>query len=174
MSIHHVRALATCTATLALAMLTTPAAALTRNLVLQQNGTGACQAALPNFEGVIRKRPLAIQNEGASTSFVTCSPPSLQGLVANDTLGYNIRLVNRGSSLVSVNCTAVIGSDGVTNPLVVYLPKNANIGGNSNAVLTWRTLEGYDTSVPFNVQCELPPGVGISGIQTNQTLDVGN
>ena len=51
-----------------------------RELAFQQNGAGACQAALPAYEGLIRKRPMAIQNEGVSTAFVTCAPVTLQGV----------------------------------------------------------------------------------------------
>jgi len=174
MSFHSLGVLAACSTALGSVLLATPAEAATRTITLQQNGTGACQVTLPAYESVIRRRPLAIQNEGSSGAFVSCSPASLKGIPANDTLGYTVRLVNRGASVASVSCTGVIGSDGVTSPLPVYLIKNANVGGNSSAVLTWRSLEGYGTTVPFNFQCQLPPGVGISGIELNQTLDVGS
>lgn len=174
MSIQSLGLFAACSAALGSALLATPAAAVTRAVVLQQNGAGACQAALAAYVPSIRWRPLAVQNEGSSSVFVSCSPPSLKGLIPNDTAGYNLRLVNRGTSVVSVSCTAVIGSDGVANPLTVSLTKSIAIGGNSTGLLTWRSLEGYGTSVPFNVQCQLPPGVGISGIELNQVLDVGN
>ena len=41
----------------------------------QSSGAGICAAALPAFEGLVRKRPRAIQNEGAGTAFVSCAPP---------------------------------------------------------------------------------------------------
>ena len=31
-----------------------------------------CQPALPTFDGSIRKRPKAVQNEGTSIAFITC------------------------------------------------------------------------------------------------------
>lgn len=37
------------------------------------NATGVCQAALPAFDGLVRKRPLAVQNESTGHAFVTCS-----------------------------------------------------------------------------------------------------
>src|SRR5690554_342572 len=46
-----------------------PAAAL--RVVAQ--ATAICQGALPAFETQIRKRPLALQNEGEANAFVTCS-----------------------------------------------------------------------------------------------------
>ena len=159
-----------------MSLLATPADAVTRAVSLQQNGTGACQVTLSVYESVVRKRPLAIQNEGNSPAFVTCSPASFQGAGANDIEGYTVRLVNRGTSLVNVSCTAVIGSDGVASPVPVYSVKSANIGGGGgSAVIAWRTLDstGYTTAVPFNLQCNLPPKIGISIIEINQNIDVG-
>ncbi len=49
------------------------AQAVTQNRRFQANATSYCQAALPAFEGAIRKRPLAVQNEGTTNAFVTCS-----------------------------------------------------------------------------------------------------
>ena len=48
-------------------------AAAGRQLV---NATSVCSGATPAAEGVLRKRPLGIVNEGASTVFVNCSLPS--------------------------------------------------------------------------------------------------
>ncbi|HST45355.1 MAG TPA: hypothetical protein VLK29_09045, partial [Luteimonas sp.] len=39
----------------------------------RQNATGLCQAALPAYDGLIRKRPVAIRNEGDAAAFVSCS-----------------------------------------------------------------------------------------------------
>lgn len=164
-------AVATIAIAVALVAPAAPVMAATRTITLQQNGTGACQGAMPTYEPLLRRRPLAIQNEGTAAAYVACSPPSLKSAPANDTLGYNVRVINNGSSLATVSCSAVIGTLGIANP--VYIAKTASVGGGSSAVLTWRTLEGYTTAVPFNVSCLLPPGTGVSTIEINQTLDVG-
>ena len=171
MSIHPARTLAAGSATLALLLAAAPANAITRNIGLQQNASGACQVTMSVYESVMRKRPLAMQNEGTSAAFVTCSPATLKGITANDTLGYNIRLINLGNTVADVNCTAVVGSQGVIGP--VYVTRSTNVVGSSCAVVTFRTFDGYTTTVPFNFQCLLPPGTGISTIELNQNLDVG-
>jgi hypothetical protein len=175
MSFPPLRLLAAGCTTMALSLLSVSAGAATRPVSFQQNGTGACQITLSVYESVVRRRPLAIQNEGSTPAFVTCSPVSLQGAGANDVEGYTVRVVNRGSSLVNVSCTAVIGSDGVASPAPVYSVKSANVGGGSSAIIAWRTLDttGYSTAVPFNFQCNLQPGIGISIIEINQNLDIG-
>jgi hypothetical protein len=83
---------------------------------LQANGSGVCQAALPSYEGQIRKRPLAIQNEGTAAAFITCSPSSLQYVPMQD-FGHGVFLANNSAASVTVNCTAVMGSGGVQRQL---------------------------------------------------------
>ncbi len=39
------------------------------------NATAFCQTALPVFDGNVRKRPLAVTNEGTSNAFISCSIP---------------------------------------------------------------------------------------------------
>ncbi|MEP6634752.1 MAG: hypothetical protein ABJA62_11150 [Luteimonas sp.] len=165
---------AACVTTLAYALLSNPATAATSPIVLQQNGTGPCQVALPAYESLVRRRPLAIQNEGASSAFVTCSLTTLKGAIANDTFGYKLTMVNRSGNFLTLSCTAVIGSDGVSSPAPVFVTKSDAAVNNASIVLTWRTFDGYSNDAPFNVSCVLPPGVGISNIETTQTLNVGN
>lgn len=66
------------------AVMSIDADAATLPRVSATNPAGICQGALPAFETAIRKRPLAVQNEGDSTTFVTCSFTA-QGGPANST-----------------------------------------------------------------------------------------
>ncbi|HST46109.1 MAG TPA: hypothetical protein VLK29_12905 [Luteimonas sp.] len=148
------------------------AAAVTRDLAFQSNGTGVCQAALPAYEGLIRKRPMAIQNEGSDTAFVTCSPVTLQNQTSVD-FGHGIFLVNNSAATVTINCTAVVGAqNGVPQ---VSIPKSVVISANSSSELYWSEADGVpqNNSTSFNTSCALLPETGITTLYTNQVLDVG-
>lgn len=146
--------------------------AVDRELAFQQNGAGACQAALPAYEGLIRKRPMAIQNEGVSTAFVTCAPVTLQGAESNE-LGHGVYIVNNTAAAVNVNCTGVEGARNGAADIVV--PKSIEIAANSYDSIYWAIADGFGSSNndSFNISCGIPPGVGITTVYTNQLLDVG-
>lgn len=145
--------------------------AVTRFISHMANGTGPCQAALPSFEGLIRKRPLAIQNEGTSTAFVNCSPYSMQNHPINATAGYETVLTNRSGANLTIDCTGVIGGDLWTS--TTFIVKSVAVANNDFGVLKFLPDEVGTTFSPFNFQCALPPGTGISTIYTAQNLDVG-
>jgi hypothetical protein len=139
-----------------------------------QNGTGACQAALPNYEGNIRKRPLAISNEGTSPAFVSCSMKSDDYYAALNE--YNgVQLSNRGSASANVNCTLVAGG---TAPVATanYYPKSIAVPAGESVVLPWDPAVD-NADAPFqnslNWSCSLPPGVDINVVFTNIAEEVG-
>lgn len=157
-----------------IAALPVPALAALESHWLQANGSGVCQAALPSYEGQIRKRPLAIQNEGTAPAFVTCSPASLQ-FVAMASLGHGIYLANASASEVTVNCTAVMGASTWSSE---YAPKSVTLSAGSGQMLYW-TAADFPTNGPsnrttFNTSCQLAPGVGIRTIYVNQDFDIGD
>ncbi len=156
-------------ATLSLAT-SMPAMAATRDIDFMANATGFCQAALPSFEGLIRKRPLAVQNEGSTTAFVTCSPTSFQSFPIQS-FGYGVYFANRSGGTVTVNCTGVTGVDLAVSP--VYMPKAVTISNNNSGSIYWSAADGLTSDYPFNVSCAIAPGVGITTIFINQTIDVG-
>jgi hypothetical protein len=151
---------------IALAVIAGSSAAATRTIYAQANGAGACQGALPNYEGQIRKRPLAIQNEGSAGAFITCSPVSLQGNALHGT-GHELILINNTNVTKTVNCTGVSGAN--------YMPKSVQVPGNGQASLSWLEADGVggmnlDT---MNMSCLIPPGIGIRTLYTRQIVDVG-
>lgn len=147
-----------------------------RNLV--QNAVGPCQAALPAFEGRIRKRPLALQNEGTSSAFVSCAFSSLTpGSGVN---GFISKVVvyaasNDGAAHL-ISCTGVSGYNGGTNQ---YIPKSRQVLANGQqAELIWYAFEfsgspGVFPSAIFSVSCNLEPGVGLNDTQILFDEDVG-
>jgi hypothetical protein len=139
-----------------------------------QNGTGACQAALPSYEGNIRKRPLGLNNEGAAPAFVSCS---MKADDFSDALnGYNgLQLSNRGAAAANVNCTLVAGG---TLPVATaaYFPKSFAIPAGSSIVAAWDPeVDNGDAPFPntLNWSCNLPPGVDINLVFTNIAEEVG-
>lgn len=124
---------------------------------------GACQTALPVFDGVVRKRPLAVQNEGTTTTFVTCGLEGKFGAVMSSTLVF-VGLVNNSGAPATVNCTLVDGRDSISDP--VYMPKSVVLPANTPiAELSWTSTdnEGDDFIYPA-ISCSLPPGTGIKAV----------
>lgn len=155
--------------TLAAGLMLAPATAgtITYTRRLATNATGACQGALPAFETAIRKRPLAIQNEGTSNAFVTCAFTS-QGSASDD--GRNPTYVllyfssNSGTAL-DISCTGVSGYQRGDKELIVKTVR-LPVGGGS-AFLGWAAneFEGAPARFPsgfFGVSCNLPPGAAIN------------
>lgn len=130
-----------------------------------------CQAALPAFEGAIRKRPLAIQNEGTTDAFVTC---------ALNNIGYNagttristvlIHAQNQNASSRQISCTAV-NSDAAETADPLYLARTVQIpASDDNESIEIAFPAGDFPGAPIllpgdtvSVSCNLVPGMGITG-----------
>lgn len=149
--------------------------AVVRNMSTVANAASICQSALPAFDGLIRKRPLAIQNEGTSDAFVTC-PMILVYSGGNPTLAVVHTRSNDGVAH-QVSCTGVSGfATGDTNQSVVKTI-TVNASG-TQSVLSWSagdfTGPGIEFPSPFfSLSCLLPPGTGLKQTFLNYRLDVG-
>lgn len=126
-----------------------------------------CQGSLPSFEGALRKRPLAIANEGTSSAFVSCSirAPLNQ---FEEVTGIIVLFTNRGASTRLFSCTLV---DGVALPFPayppVYQPKPILLEAGNFGGLTWTNVDDNGNE-PYripNLNCSLPPGIEINVIQ---------
>lgn len=137
-----------------------------------QNGGSACTGALPTCEGALRKRPLAIVNEGASNAFVTCSLPVEESNASFPTLGY-LKLQNTGSAAVTIECSLVAGAQWEGS---VVQPKSIPMGANSALLVNWAPAAGatYLPRRTVNFSCMLPPGTGIAYAGKVYMEDVGN
>lgn len=133
---------------------------------LVQNPTGVCQAALPVYDGQIRKRPKAIQNEGTTPAFVTCSWSTQGAFGGNPSNPQSLSMgfsVNDGQP-DHVSCTAVLGMQGATYPTYA---RGTDLHSNGGArLLVWSPADfggsGTFPSGLINVSCLLNPGVGIN------------
>lgn len=140
-----------------------PATAQSTAHTLTGNAAGHCQGALPAFAGSLRARPLAVQNEGTTTAFVTCAFPFDSGTAINGAaLKLEIWFVNRTSTPQVVTCTGVSGY--ASSPDNVYVNQSTTILANGDSGLYWDAAEFADSmdSGLIGVSCQLPAGVGLA------------
>jgi len=130
--------------------------------------TAYCQTALPVFDGNIRKRPLAVQNEGTGPAFVTCSYPSPEGRTPGNSSTTRVwqYVLNNSDSPVTINCTGVASTNNHAG--AQYVVKSLVVDpGAGEQVINWYAadFEGSPTVFPnqgiFSVSCSLPPGAGV-------------
>ncbi len=151
---------------------TADAARLTKT----HGGTGSanCQGALPSYEGAIRKRPLAVQNEGSTDAFVTCAFSITAGAVTEARLVVS----TLGGVDVTVRCTGVNGQVG-NEPIYANRSVVAPASGATTAlVFTGASFGG--TAGPFfprgplvSMSCALPPGAAINTTLVTLEDEVG-
>jgi hypothetical protein len=128
------------------------------------NAAGACQGALPSYEGSLRKRPTGIANEGSAPAFVSCSLTGED--FALGTITVLSTFVNRSGADVDLTCTFV---DGNVAELEVYpaayYPQTITIGAGEGGQMVWEATDEAFTSLS-NVSCSLPAGVEINVMGT--------
>lgn len=137
------------------------------------NAVGACQGALPSFEGSLRKRPLVIANEGTTPAFVSCS--LLGDRWAQDWVSkVEVFFDNPGPGTRAVTCTLVDNYFGANNR---YLTKTVSIPAGQQ--FPRLTFLGSETEVGrlnyiVSFSCNLPPGVSITHMYNEFQVNVGN
>jgi hypothetical protein len=130
-----------------------------------------CQGALPSFEGAIRKRPLAVQNEGTTNAFVTCALNNT-GYNAGTTFISSVEIYaqNLNSSTRSITCTAVNSSATASPDAPLYAIRTVNVSpSDTHSTLIEFAADdfpGSPVTLPgdtVSVSCTLVPGMGITG-----------
>lgn len=127
------------------------------------NASAICFPALPVYDGNVRKRPLAVVNEGNKPSFVTCGY-TVDEYAADDFGGvenFDTRVRNDSPVTATVKCTAVIGVEGEAQ----YIAKQATLPAGGTAVLEWKSTDydlpkGFDG--PVSMSCLLPVGTALN------------
>lgn len=131
------------------------------------HAAGTCQGALPVFETAIRKRPLAVKNEGTTPAFITCSYTS-QGSDAGSSprnpTNVQVYFRNTSGTNQTLSCTGVSGYDN-TVPVAQYIVKSTELGP-FLGTLNWNAADfaGAPAVFPnglFSISCALAPGVSI-------------
>ncbi|MEP6633953.1 MAG: hypothetical protein ABJA62_07055 [Luteimonas sp.] len=147
---------------LALGSAVTPqqAGAVVTSRVGGGNAANFCQSSLPVFDVQIRKRPLAVQNEGTTSAFVTCAFNSFSqtqyvAVFFNSTTG----------SPTTLTCTGISGTnDGAAKYVLKDIPLAGN--GTQNKVL-WSAADfggEFTGGGEFGILCNLPPKMGINNV----------
>jgi len=154
---------------LALAAASTPARAVD---LLSTNGTGPvgnCQAALPAYEGMTRKRPLALVNEGEDVSFVTCALTTEE--VSLNVNHFSTRVSNLGDEAVTVSCTAVVGDELDSTR---YIVKTLTLPPGGEDTLAWGLADngGLLFNKSIALSCALPPMVGLNRNRVTTLLSI--
>ncbi len=150
------------------------AAAQTR--VFFANATSYCQTSLPTFDGNVRKRPLAVQNEGTTNAFVTCSfLMQTGGTTASTPTRVDVWAQNQTAAAQDLTCTMVTGFATGTNQFVT---KTVTLAANGvQNVLSWvpANFTGgvFPDGDPLSISCNLLPGVGINDSYVTFPEDVG-
>ena len=137
------------------------------------NAVSLCQGSLPVFETLLRKRPLAVQNEGSNNTFVTCSFSTQYDADDIFEIGYfGAFLNNIGTAPATVSCTGVAGfaSQGADT---VYISKSTIVppGGEGFIFFTTVDNEGNGYYPLVNMNCHLPPGTGITDTAVGFDVD---
>ncbi|MEP6632727.1 MAG: hypothetical protein ABJA62_00815 [Luteimonas sp.] len=136
------------------------------------SAANACIPAFPAYEGVIRKRPLAVQNEFDQIGYVTCafeSPKQLQAV--------SMTLRNQTTTEAKVSCTGVSGPADSPN---VYLVKDTVVPAMGYVYLDWNAEEfgsppdGVMPGGYFGTSCLLLPGTGIGRTSVIYAEEVGS
>jgi hypothetical protein len=152
-------------AVLAALLVPATAAAVDEQMETAANATANCQGALPNLEGSIRKRPLAVQNEGTANAFVTCSFSSEYDVDDRRQVSYfGAWMINKSTTPKTVSCTGVAGYDSYDGNVYVSrtitLPANGTTQGEMFFEPVDNGGQGYYPLV--SMSCSIPPGVGIN------------
>lgn len=127
------------------------------------NASAICFPALPIYDGNVRKRPLAVVNEGTRPSFVTCGY-TVDEYAAKEHGGvenFDTRVRNSSNVQAVVTCTAVIGVEGDGQ----YIVKNADLAPGETALLVWKAGDyGYPGGWegPVSTSCLLPVGTSLN------------
>lgn len=152
--------------------------AATSPRVFRSNPAGLCQGALPAFETAIRKRPLAVQNEGASNAFVTCSFTSQGGTSASATNPTSVLVYFNtiSGTDTQINCTGVTGYVSGTNEFVVKATTAPASGQQTSMLWNAADFAGAPETFPsgmFSISCNLPPGAAINDSRVSFSEEIG-
>ncbi len=127
------------------------------------NPVARCQGALPVFETAIRKRPLAVTNEGSSATFVSCGfEYDIIDAEGNAPVLLDTYFSNRSSAPLDVTCSAVTGFDTGDNE---FFSQTVTIAPNTQGNLFWEDedfpVDGLSSGL-ISISCNLPAGAGIN------------
>jgi len=126
------------------------------------HGTANCQAALPVFDGNLRKRPLAFANEGPGNAFVTCDTDSISIASEGTFTLIDVFFANNGTGTPAIDCTLVnIGASATT-----YHPKTTGpMPPGEGGFIAWSVSDnGGERFRAPAISCNLMPQTQINAV----------
>ncbi|MGY0613230.1 MULTISPECIES: hypothetical protein [unclassified Luteimonas] len=159
-------------ALLALASGDTDAATTSR--MTTASAPALCQPALPAYDGRIRKRPLAVQNESSTNAFVSCALIG-DGNSLGGTQQIFVYLINLNDAPASITCTLVNSHAG---DVFLSVTKTREVPANDPGGATglhWLPVDngGNPFSRWTSLSCNLPAGTGIGHLGSVQQAEIG-
>jgi len=140
--------------------------------ITSANAVSYCQAALPVFDVQLRKRPLAVVNEGDASAFVTCAFTRHGN--SDSILTLLMFAQNTGANSQDLTCTLVAGVAGAAdNQLVV---KTVTLPPGQPRQISWTGGDFSGGVVPdtqYSMSCSLPPGIGLNDSYLSFFEDIG-
>lgn len=108
--------------------------------------SGNCDRALPVYDDGVRKRPLGVVNEGATSRYINCTFESVK---QKDVTDFGVTYKNFSQSPQQVTCTGVVGIDGDAD----YLPRTQTVASGASRDFYWVNLNGWKSTTA--VQCNV-------------------
>lgn len=127
------------------------------------NAVGACQASLPVYDKNLRRRAIAITNDGTTGVYLSCSA---QNHAYSGSYLINATLKNYKAEAVTVSCTLMEGAHSTAGGDWYYLPKSVVIPAYDTVDIRWNASldNGGINFYRVNFTCSLPPGTEIGEI----------
>ncbi len=145
--------------------------------IINSGPVTACQAATPFFSDKIRKRPLAVKNEGTSSAFVTCSFTTIGPRGLSTPIRYELFVSNTGPT-TDITCTAVGGVEGgIGNSAPQFDTRTTQLGsGDEPIAFTYTPGQFQNDILPavFSISCNLQPGMAVHDMYVIFNEDIGD
>ena len=152
------------------------------DLQIQSNATGLCQGALPVMEANLRKRPLAVVNQGASDAYVSCAFTTIMaqsgvGTIPSDGVvrWFGAFFSSSVAAPQTVTCSGVIGFEGSSALQYVSLEVDVSADTPDSNYLYFYPEDADPQQASFHqlssMSCRLPPGVSIGDTYIGIRMD---
>jgi len=134
-----------------------------------------CQPSRPGADSTFRRRPLAMENEGTSTVFLTCAFGGVfNGVPSQKTL--TVGFLNSTATAATATCTLADAHEGVLNPEFFVKSISVAPAGSPVTLMQWSAVAdngGVRFTYPA-VNCAIPPGVGVAVTLHTFDEEIGN
>lgn len=154
----------------AVLLATTHGVAHAQDAFVSSGPANYCRPALPAFDGLIRTRPLAVQNEGATTAFVTCSVATNLWFdpIRLNTTDIRMNFTNNHNTSITIACTGVSGREQGPN---LFVTRSSTMQPGQRRSISWRGDFAVGGAMPsfMHFSCALPSGGAITEIENELT-----